>query len=123
VLCHLLPPADAGQVTDGALAGDVIRAPCESAGAAARAGPILAGVASIGRRPTFDNGTRRLEVYLLDFDADIYGRCLRVEFVRRLRPELRFDSVEALVSQMRSDVAESRTVLSSDRAVPEADRG
>ena len=123
VRCHHLSPVDVGQVTDGALAGDITQAPCAAAGATAFSGPVIAGVASVGRRPTFDNGARRLEVFLLDFDADIYGRCLRVEFVRRLRPEVRFDSVDALVGQMRSDVADTRAVLSVDRPATEPRRG
>lgn len=71
----------------------------------------LLGVASIGVRPTFDNGPRSVEVYLLDFDRDIYGRTLRIEFVARLRDELKFDSVGALVEQMGRDVANGRAIL------------
>lgn len=70
------------------------------------------GVSNVGVRPTFGDGNRRLvEVFLLDFDRDIYGRKLRVEFLARLRPEERFESAEALVEQMHRDVAKARTVL------------
>ena len=69
------------------------------------------GVASFGRRPMFDNGAPLLEVFLLDFTGDLYGRTLDVAFVAWLRPELRFDSVEALVAQMQVDTAQARQAL------------
>lgn len=71
------------------------------------------GAASLGVRPTFGVGARLLEVYLLDFDGDLYGQRLRVEFVRRLRGEKRFGSVESLVQQMARDVERVRTVLAA----------
>ena len=61
---------------------------------------------SIGVRPTFKTGRGELiEAYLLDFDGDLYGQTLRLEFLERLRGERRFDSAEALVEQMHRDVA------------------
>ena len=71
----------------------------------------LKGVASIGTRPTFDNGPRSVEVYILDFDRDIYGQVLRAEFVARLRDEQKFPSVQALIGQMGRDVATGRAIL------------
>lgn len=71
----------------------------------------LKGVASIGTRPTFDNGPRSVEVYILDFDRDIYGQVLRAEFVARLRDEQKFPSVQALIEQMGRDVATGRALL------------
>ena len=71
----------------------------------------LQGVASIGVRPTFDNGARSVEVYLLDFDRDIYGETLHVEFVARLREEQKFPNVEALIEQMGRDVVNGRAAL------------
>ena len=66
---------------------------------------------SIGVRPTFVTGRGLLvEAYLLGFDGDIYGRELRLEFVQRLRGEVRFDSVEALIEQMRRDVEDTRRI-------------
>jgi len=59
----------------------------------------------------FDNGAPLLEVFLLDFAGDLYGRTLDVAFVAWLRPELRFDSVEALVAQMQVDTAQARQAL------------
>ncbi len=69
------------------------------------------GACSIGVRPTVGGTERTLEVYLLDFDGDLYGRHLSVEFVERLRDELKFDSLEALVEQMGRDVEQARDVL------------
>lgn len=66
---------------------------------------------SIGVRPTFGGQVRTLEVHLLDFDGDLYGRTLEVEFVRFLREELRFDGAEALMRQMTADVEQTRRVL------------
>ncbi len=61
---------------------------------------------SIGVRPTFVTGRGLLvEAYLLDFDADLYGRELRLDFIARTRGERRFESVDALVEQMHADVA------------------
>jgi riboflavin kinase/FMN adenylyltransferase len=70
------------------------------------------GVASLGVRPTFeDAGARRLEVHLFDVDHNLYGKRLRVEFVRRLRGEKRFASAAALVRQMDRAAARARAVL------------
>jgi riboflavin kinase / FMN adenylyltransferase len=69
---------------------------------------------SIGRRLTFyDEAPPLLEVYLLDFSGDLYGEPARVSFVARLREDRRFDSVDALVSQMERDVEDARRVLAS----------
>ena len=66
---------------------------------------------SIGVRPTFVTGRGLLvEAFLLDFDGDLYGRELRLDFLQRLRGEKRFDSVDALVEQMHHDVAETERV-------------
>ena len=74
------------------------------------------GVASLGVRPTFEmQGKRVLEVYLLDFEGDLYGQQMRVEFVRKLRDEKKFESANALVKQMGRDVARARQVLSRAR--------
>jgi riboflavin kinase / FMN adenylyltransferase len=75
------------------------------------------GVASFGRRPTFDNGAPLLEVFLFDFTGDLYGATLDVAFIGFIRDELKFDSVEALVRQMDGDSARARAALA---AAPEA---
>ena len=67
---------------------------------------------NVGRRPTFEtDGAVSIEVHLFDFDGDLYGNRLRVYFVERIRDEARFDGVEALVEQLRSDEQRSRAVL------------
>lgn len=68
-------------------------------------------VASFGRRPTFDNGAPLLEVYLFDFSGDLYGKTLDVALIGWLRPEEKFDSLDALVAQMNVDAARARDVL------------
>ncbi len=69
---------------------------------------------SLGRRPTFYANQEHslLEAYLLDFDGDLYGQNVAVQFVERLRGEQRFDSVDDLVSQMGHDVERARAILS-----------
>ncbi len=71
----------------------------------------LKGVASFGRRPTVDNGPPLLEVYIFDFDADIYGKEIEVFFIDFLRPEQKFDSLEALVAQIGRDAIAAREKL------------
>lgn len=78
--------------------------------------PPLFGAAYLGTRPMFDDGLRTLEVYILDFDADIYDRHLQVEFIARIRADERFPSLEAFLAQMQRDVAEVRLVLTNDLA-------
>ena len=74
------------------------------------------GATSIGVRPTFGGGgDRRVETFLLDFSGDLYGKRMTLEFEQRLRGELAFSSVEALVQQMKQDVEQSRAVLSGER--------
>ena len=69
---------------------------------------------SIGVRPTFVTGRGLLvEAFLLDFDDDIYGRELRLDFIQRLRGEKRFDSVDALVDQMHRDVEQTRAIAAA----------
>ncbi len=76
------------------------------------AGETFDGVASIGVRPTFESdGERTIEVHIFDFERDIYGEALTLEFVRRLRDEMKFDHVDALVAQMDDDAANARAIL------------
>jgi len=70
-------------------------------------------VASLGTRPTIDGTEPLLEVHVFDHDGDLYGRYLDVDFVRRLRDERRFESLDALVEQMHRDAAEAREVHGS----------
>jgi len=73
-------------------------------------GVLYHGVVNLGYRPTVSSGKseRVLEVYLLDFDRDIYGEDVEVRFARYLRPEQKFDSMEALVRQIELDVQQAR---------------
>jgi riboflavin kinase/FMN adenylyltransferase len=66
------------------------------------------GVASFGRRPTFDNGAPLLEIFLFDFKGELYGAALDTAFIAFIRDELKFDSVDALVRQMDDDSARAR---------------
>ncbi len=68
-------------------------------------------VTNIGTRPSFDNGARSIEAYLLDFAGSIYGYDLVLEFVARLRPEQRFENVQDLVVRIGQDVVEARQIL------------
>src|SRR3954464_12570511 len=75
------------------------------------------GVASFGRRPTFDNGAPLLEIFLFDFDGDLYGTVLDVAFIGFIREEFKFDSLEALIARMDEDSRRARRILA---AAPEA---
>ncbi|HEV8017437.1 MAG TPA: bifunctional riboflavin kinase/FAD synthetase [Steroidobacteraceae bacterium] len=75
------------------------------------AGAPLAGVASLGTRPTVAGTVALLEAHIFDFDADLYGREIEVEFVAKLREEERFDTLAALSAQMRRDAAQARQIL------------
>jgi riboflavin kinase/FMN adenylyltransferase len=70
---------------------------------------------SIGVRPTFGLTERLVEVYVIDFDGDLYGKDMCVEFVGKLRDQQTFPGVEALVDQINRDVAGSRLALAEDR--------
>ncbi len=76
-------------------------------------GKRLGGVASFGRRPTFDNGAPLLEIHLFDFADDLYGKSLDVAFIAFLREELKFDDIGALVRQMDDDSARARAALAA----------
>ncbi|MEJ0012162.1 MAG: bifunctional riboflavin kinase/FAD synthetase [Bauldia sp.] len=74
-------------------------------------GTILDGVASYGRRPTFDDGAPLLEVFLFNFSGDLYGEEVAVSFINWIRPELKFASVEALVAAIDRDVEIAKLLL------------
>jgi riboflavin kinase/FMN adenylyltransferase len=71
------------------------------------------GAAYLGTRPTFDNGPPVLEVFLFDFDGDLYGRRIEVSFVAFIRPDRRFDGMEALMVQMDEDCKKAQKILSA----------
>ena len=69
------------------------------------------GVASIGVRPTFDSGPTSVEVFLFNFQGDLYGKHMDVSFVKHLRGEVKFPDAEALVRQIRKDVEDAEQAL------------
>jgi riboflavin kinase/FMN adenylyltransferase len=115
------PTANLGQDSvgvvpaDGVYAGWLVRL-----GDLGAADERLPAAVSVGTNPTFNGQQRRVEAYVLDRDdLELYGETVAVEFVRRLRPTLRFDGVEALVEQMGADVEDCRAVLAiRSRAAP-----
>lgn len=78
-------------------------------------GRTLDGAAYLGTRPTFDDGMPVLEVFLFDFDEEIYGRSIEVSFIEKVRDDRRFASAEELVRQMQEDCAKARAILASHR--------
>lgn len=71
------------------------------------------GVANIGYSPTFDDHIFTVEVHILDFKGDIYGRSIRVNFIQRIRDEKEFDGIEALAAQIQADIEAARQILAS----------
>jgi riboflavin kinase/FMN adenylyltransferase len=75
-------------------------------------GTLVAAATNVGVRPQFVTGRGELiEAFLIDWSGDLYGQKIRVEFLRRLRGERRFESVDALVEQMHADVDEARAIV------------
>jgi len=77
------------------------------------------GAAYLGTRPTFDHGLPVLEIFLFDFDGDLYGKEIQVEFLDFIREDQRFPGAEALVAQMHADCARAREIIADvDRRSP-----
>ncbi|OYY77439.1 MAG: riboflavin biosynthesis protein RibF [Sphingomonas sp. 28-62-20] len=76
-------------------------------------GRVVDGAANIGIRPTFDPPKELLEVFLFDFAEDLYGQVIEVQLIAYLRPEAKFDGLDALVAQMDADCAAARVVLAA----------
>ncbi len=115
-----------GRVVDGEKLGKKLGFPTANVNLNRRASPIagifavrvdglgptlLNGVASVGTRPTIDGIEPLLEVHIFDFDQDIYGEYIRVEFVQKLRDEVRFPDLATLTEQMHVDAAQARRIL------------
>jgi len=81
-------------------------------------GKEIDGAAYLGTRPTFDDGMPVLEVFLFDFDGDLYGREIEVEFIAHIRDDRKFDGPEALKAQMENDCAEARKLLAAAGSGP-----
>ena len=73
------------------------------------------GVAAIGVRPTFGAGPVSIEVFLFDYDGNLYGKHLEIAFIKRLRGEQKFPDADALVRQMHQDVAEAKAALAATK--------
>lgn len=85
-------------------------------------GTLHDGVASFGRRPTVDaNGAPLLETFVFDFSGDLYGETCEVSLFGFLRPEVKFDGLDALVAQMKQDEAEARALLAGVKPLSELD--
>ena len=76
-------------------------------------GKRYGGVASFGRRPTFDNGAALLETFLFDFQGDLYGKTVDVAFIGWIRPEEKFSSIDNLVVRMHEDARQAKAMLAA----------
>jgi riboflavin kinase / FMN adenylyltransferase len=94
---------------DGVYAGRAVR--LDEWGRTIAGPPLGVAAISVGTNPTFEVRQRRVEAYVLDFDGDLYGDALGIEFVQRLRGMEKFDSVPDLIAQMTDDVARTRLIV------------
>ena len=76
------------------------------------------GIANVGRRPTVEGERERLEVHLFDFQGDLYGQHVKVDFLHYLRPEQRFESLAALQAQIQRDERAARTWFAARGILP-----
>ena len=76
-------------------------------------GRVLDGAANLGVRPTFDPPKELLEPYFFDFSGDLYGQDIEVELHSFIRPEAKFDSLDALTAQMERDCAKAKAILAA----------
>lgn len=104
---------DLGFPTANLLTGPYAAIPADGiyAGWLIRRDERLPAAISIGTNPTFSGRQRRVEAYVLDFDGDLYGERVGLDFVTRLRETRRYQTVDALIAQMHDDVADTREVL------------
>ncbi len=78
----------------------------------------LPGVTNIGVRPSFEEKVCTVETYIFDFDQYLYGQTLTLQFVERLRPEMKFDNIEQLSAQISRDVEQAGIILTQEPAAP-----
>ena len=78
---------------------------------------LFMGVANIGYSPTFDDHVFTVEVHILDFEGDLYGKPIRVNFIERIRDEKKFSSIDELAAQISRDIETGRNIL-SDKILP-----
>lgn len=79
-------------------------------------------VTNVGLRPTVQGTHRTIETHIIDFEGSIYGHCMRLEFVARLRDEVKFAGLEALVAQIERDREQALTILQQDPQIPQQER-
>lgn len=77
---------------------------------------VFAGACNVGPNPTFSKQEHKVEVHLIDYDGDLYGRSIEVDFLQRLRPTMRFENAQALEKQMHVDVQNAREVSQAHQA-------
>ncbi|MEO9239352.1 MAG: bifunctional riboflavin kinase/FAD synthetase [Jatrophihabitantaceae bacterium] len=106
---NLRAEAYAAVPADGVYAGRVVR--IDEWGNTRADAPARPAAISIGTNPTFEGLHQSVEAFILDFDGDLYGQNLGIEFVHRLRGMVRYDSIGALVTQMAADVEQTRELL------------
>lgn len=97
---NMRPPAYTAIPADGVYAGWLYR----------RGTPLPAAI-SVGTNPTFSGEERRVESYVLDFDGDLYGEAIQVEFIERIRGQVKYTSAEELIPAIDNDVRRSREIL------------
>jgi riboflavin kinase / FMN adenylyltransferase len=107
---NLLTAPHAAVPADGVYAAWLVRRAGRGGGVSGTGPPARAAV-SIGTNPTFAGRERRVEAYVLDFDGDLYGERLALDFVARLREQRRYDGIDPLVAQIGQDVADARAAL------------
>ena len=105
---NLLTSPYAAVPADGVYAGWLVRSRATARTAGAQR---LRAAVSIGTNPTFSGRQRRVEAFALDFDGDLYGERVALDFVSRLREQRRYDGVEPLVAQIEQDVTDARNAL------------
>ncbi len=79
-------------------------------------GQTYGGMANIGNQPTFDNRSHAFEVNIFGFDKDIYGKDVKIEFVSRIRSEMKFDGVDSLIAQLQNDKATALNILNTNES-------
>lgn len=79
-------------------------------------GERLPSVTNVGIRPSFNGTDRTVEAFIFDFSRNIYGQSVTLEFVERLRPEMKFDGIEALIAQISHDAAQAKALLAREPA-------
>lgn len=106
---NVRPVSYAAVPADGIYAGRVVR--IDEWGNTLTDLPALPAAISVGSNPTFEGRHRSVEAFVLDFEGDLYGQNLGVEFVNRLRGMVKFDSIDDLITQMADDVVRTRQLL------------